>query len=234
MRNTSLDYDAFDIYCNQPKTTVKLRGDCLGDDPEVNCPCCAGCFDDRTGEYVQNISQVCELKAHKYEIFDGGSRGATCSCPTEDGYNMTCTESCESCTKDGSVCVKSTGYGFLLDDNGLNTATFNTFQYTNGIDDTVIEFRTNRELSFSCSVLVNGEECRSCSSVTCRDNYESYSIVCDNVLGSGPDAVYDSCHGGDYNPFGPLSIFTLQDPFLRHGCGPWLQNTDENWQQWYG
>ena len=287
--NTSLDSNAFDAFCigdgdgiedgdgNDGTVRVFLKGDCLpmqsidGDDsdvqpePEIMCDCCAECSNDVTGETELNLQSVCELKANAHNDFDD-SRGATCGCPQATqpleggGREVQCSETCETCTTDGTTCFQNFDYGLQLDDSGSVVRTFATFVYTKGklsgnsdggsgnnstvSTPTVVEFEDNVINSNinvpACSVKVNGESCEACALFSCRDGTRAWTVDCTNLkLGSGD--LYDPCVGGDgvekdtVDKYGALTVFAMQDSFLREStsCKPWLVDIGEDYFDWF-
>ena len=80
--NNTLEHNALELFCNQSTLLVDIESDCLGDSPEVVCPCCTGCHNDVSGEYVFDISQFCDTQK---AIFPEESRGAACDCAADGG-----------------------------------------------------------------------------------------------------------------------------------------------------
>ena len=272
-----MSYDAFDIFCNNETATTTilssslvLGADCLGENPQVNCPCCIECYNDRTGEYEINLSRNCDVIANQISIErndenriisedDGGSSSsyepATCNCVNK-GFgdieyyhnNITCNETCETCTIDGSICFTITDRTIVLsEDHSYPEYTSSTFEYTKGVvsafpDDNntirnvVVEVKIYRppdSLHIICSVRIDGQTCRSCSTSVCPNvgggEFQGWKVLCDNIDLYGVDTssgtVVDPCDASlfDVTTFGPLTLFALQDPYLRGtGCRPWI------------
>ena len=152
----------------------------------------------------------------------------------------------------------------INDENGRVMETFSKFIYSKGpshLLNTQVEFRdviTTDDPGFGsavfdsvCFAYVNGKQCRACNKLECRNGYYSWRVSCDNVLlveeDEDEDATstttsttasnYDSCYSDpdlnnyDYNA---LTIFALQDPYLRDGsgCRPWLMDVFEDYNRW--
>ena len=205
------------IFCNQSDLVVDIHADCLGEVPEVHCPCCSACYDDATGDFDLNLFQVCSMLA--IEDSNEVDRGVHCDC-SGDGQMLSCDESCQSCNTDRTICTVNS-YDQAFDDTGVWLSTKSTFQYVKGLNATVTFEYSPSEVGsgLSCSVSVDGEACDGCSYNFCTNNeFVTIQVSCDNVQGLGN---YFSCTPGiEDEDFGPLTVFALQDPFLLDGCPP--------------
>ena len=240
LHNTSMEYDGFEAFCNQTSST-SITGDCLGDDPEVLCPCCSSCSNDITGEAVLNLPRVCDIKAMNYEAIDHNDevRASTCSCPLEGmGHNLSCTETCETCSKDGAVCFTNTGYSMDIDDGGILTRTHSQFVFTKGrlSETVVVDFWDHKEGGNinvpTCSVFLNGEECSSCAYFKCSNGFSAWVVDCSNFDDIG--GYYTPCElpPDNYDDYGAVAVFAMQDEFLRSGCRPWLLDIGDTYFSW--
>ena len=242
LRWTRLDNNAFDEFCNQTVITTSIDTDCgaeIDKDPEIVCDCCTGC-QNSTGDIVKQVGQICQRKA-SFLLLDG-SRNATCNdcvpdsvlvdndatdvSPTTGAYAAVCTETCESCNKDGTVCAVNAGFSQVVDSDGDVIYQNVTFEYSRGpIEDTlVVENFIEGFSDEECRVSINGEYCRTCTWQICPNNgFLSYGVRCDNLNGIGN---YNPCDAGnvDVATAGPLAVFAFQDPFLLEGCSPLLPN----------
>ena len=227
--NNSLAANAFDSFCSQSDLDVYITADCLGDPPEVNCPCCASCKHDSTNQTVVNVSQACEIYANRLYNNDdeNAERGdVSCECIPEGSNNNTrvsCVETCKTCSRDNNetakVCAINSGYGRIYDALGGRESSFSTFQYVEGRNDTV---RFELSQSGLCNVFVNDRQCKSCNAGECAsDGFMTWTIDCDNVDGVGK---FTPCSTGqrEGEDYGALTIFALSDPYLRDGCAPML------------
>ena len=216
-RNTSLESNAFDFFCDifVGEDVPFVSADCLGDDPEVQCPCCSECCD-KHGNCHFDIPKLCNKTARRWET--KLDRGLVCECQ-DGGYTMSCTETCQSCNEDKSICGFNTGFGFTVDDAGISNSTWSTIRYVAGgeLNSTTVLFESSSSDEKDCTVSINGEQCHECTRVTCKNNgVTGVSVLCDNIDGVGS---YSPC--SDYDDgSGVLNIFAYQDPTLRSGCDP--------------
>lgn len=213
MSNTSLAMNAFDDYCELSNKVPVIYADCLA---EVDCPCCTGCYDDMTGDFNLNQPQVCSSLALDYA--EDEDRGLSCECSV-NGLSLSCDESCETCNKEGTICASSS-YEQAFDDAGEWLGINTTYKYTRGLNDTVVlgvsPIVDVDAASVQCWASVNGNMCRSCTYRQCpSDGFLSIQVNCINLEGVGESGA---CASSDVS--GPLSVVTLQDPFLREGCAP--------------
>ena len=189
---------------------------------------------------MKQVGQICQRKA-SFLLLDG-SRNATCNdcvpdsalvdngatdvSPTTGAYAAVCTETCESCNRDGTVCAVNAGFSQVVDSDGDVVYQNVTFEYSRGpIEDTlVVENFIEGFSAEECRVSINGEYCRTCTWQICPNNgFLSYGVRCDNLNGIGN---YNPCDAGnvDVATAGPLAVFAFQDPFLLEGCSPLLPN----------
>ena len=156
--DTNLERDSLGFFCHHTVSSVFLEADCLGDSPEVDCPCCVSCYNNETQDYVVNLPKVCQLETHLFlddnddNHNNGGNnygsngdmtsndRNVTCACHHDDvrGYTMSCSEDCTSCTKDGSYCVRNVDYGYTYDEFGVFNSSRSTFRSIRGRNETVL------------------------------------------------------------------------------------------------
>lgn len=220
MGNTSLSYDAFDAFCNEPSRPISvfLEGDCYGDDPEVNCTCCASCYDPVEEMSVTDIPAVCELDVNLYNYEEGRNTSCGCSTTNITGTKMFCTEACQSCNRDGTICAVNNDFGFGYDAIGRWNSSWATFQYVKGLNDTVdFQLYIDENSIRNCDVRVNGDLCRRCEYVRCADQFQAYRVRCDNVDGVGNIDLCDGISNG-----GALSLFEMQDELQLEGCSPFF------------
>ena len=217
---SNLSHDALNSFFDESQ--FFLEADCFGDDPKVECPSCAACYDYAEGRRVINVPKSCELDIpHKVDV---NARGAVCHCvPTHDRSGnvtaeMMCSESCQSCTRDGKVCAVNVDYGYTYDWRSNINGTHSTFQYVKGLNDTVVFQNTfDEEAVRECTVTINGKQCRHCAGMRCLDSWEGYRVWCDNIEGVGN---FNHCTGGSES-VGPLAIFQMQEDGTT-GCSPFL------------
>lgn len=205
--------NAFDDFCALTTRVPVIYADCV---TEIDCPCCTGCYDDMTGDFNFNQPQVCSSLALDYE--DDQDRGSACTC-SDDGLSLSCNESCETCSKDGTICASSS-YEQAFDVTGEWLGINTTYQYTRGVNGTLVLGVSWIEdvdgAAIQCWASVNGNMCRSCTYRQCpSDGFLSIQVNCGNVEGAGDSGA---CATSDVS--GPLSVVTMQDPFLREGCAP--------------
>ena len=206
--------------------SFELFADCGGDIPAVDCPCCAHCCEQSTGECELEQEMQCEVANYHITQENGmhydESRGTICSCVGEgDNVQQQCTDtSCLTCNKEETVCAKNTNYGITVGLGGYWGGVHNTLEYVIGRNDTVT-FSTDYSMESdpSCKVEVNGQECASCILLLCSDGFGGYSIRCDNIPGAGN---FDSCN--DSHEDGVLTVFAAHDPTLRSGCHPFFEH----------
>ena len=213
--NTSLSHDAFHGYCDEPNLHQIIDADCGGDDPEVPCACCATCCVDESASCETNLPVVCDMTRKQVESND--YRGRTCQCD-EFGRTLTCSERCESCSFDGSVCATAVETGFEFEDEGAYGRFWTTWEYTKGRVGTVrFEQTPNEQGMWVFEVFVNGEQCNVAYGSVCGDQFSTIHVNCDNVDGAG---TLDMCSGEVAE--GLLAIFSLQDVNLVRGdsCRP--------------
>ena len=234
LRNTNLATNALFSFCNSPLFTdgnflTEVYADCgnIDDDgavdPEVMCPCCVGCTNNRDNVTTINLPLVCEISRSHFENERGHeydeTRGSSCSCD-ETGEVMTCNDSpsCQSCNQDNTVCAVNSNYGWKFDTMGKKIAWRNTLQYVQGDRSDTIEFENvavDVELGiWECHVSVNGQLCSSCSSLACNDGAEGYGVNCENV--PSVQGSFFPCKDNILD--GPLAVFALQDPIALNGC----------------
>ena len=206
-----------------------VSADCYGNDPKVDCPCCASCYDEAMGEVVWKPDIGCKLYAKSFEVLEDRSMDCTC---LDGGYTLSCTEGCMACDHNRSICVQRRNFTEVYDSVGAKMYTESTFRYAEGRNDEVlVHYNWNADASDNvCRVFLNGgQECESCTIVRCMNNFQAVSVICDNVDGVGN---YNPCNEFDADGTvdnGPLSLFALQDPFLRDGCAPWFTLHLDDW-----
>ena len=206
---------------SSPLTFSQIHADCAAgeeDSAKIDCPCCTKCCNSDSGDCESSYANVCRQDMLSYEHVNGPNyvdqAGTICDCPGEgQDITLTCSEECESCTLDGTVCAITEEYHIEYDDNGEQSFYRAVFQYVKGISDTVtFELRNDGE----CLVIVNGEECDACEGFWCGDGFASFRVGCNN-LGYGDVSL---CDGKGGNVDGPLAVFAFQDPAYVSGCAP--------------
>lgn len=208
-----------ETFCSQSILSTSIAADCLGNSSStVTCSCCSSCCND--DECEVNLVSMCTAKSAEFAL--ASDRGTTCNCQDE-GAKMSCSDAaCESCNVDGSVCAQSTDYGYTFDPVTGETLSFrNVLQYTKGRNETV-EYTKKPDENF-CTVVVDGEKCRSCTPLTCESSYQGFQVDCSN-LPDGP--ILYSCFNKQDVSF--LEVFYLVDLSLVAGCPPVLINLQPN------
>eukprot|EP00934_Nitzschia_sp_Nitz4_P005381 Nitzschia sp. Nitz4//scaffold173_size47512//7783//11234//NITZ4_007153-RA/size47512-processed-gene-0.13-mRNA-1//1//CDS//3329538787//5371//frame0 len=196
--------------CSNPSIIANIHADCGGSVPEVSCECCSTCCSDDEGCLV-NLVGVCSTNANKLEV--EADRGTSCSC-LEDGSSVFCSETCQSCNLDGSVCAVSNQLSYEFDaETGEATVFQNTFQYVVGRNENVTFTQTAG--SDNCEVEVNGEKCQLCDVSVCKSGSEGFVIDCSNIGGVNLDTCVEM-------EAGYLELFYFTDPSLLSGCEPLL------------
>ena len=235
-----MNYDAMQYFCNVTTTAVgrqvRVGTDCFGENPQVDCPCCASCYDKDSNKFVVNIPGICASEANMLELYGqqqegNNNRGTVCGCNNhEDDDNndagnnsntaaLSCYETCQSCNLDETVCAVTADYTRQYTEDGFYQSETTTFLYVKGISDTVVKFQSNWNEAEYCKVFVNGEKCRECSFHVCRDDFIAFGVICDNVEGVGGN--YSPCdENDDYDD--ALAVLSFQDPLLVNGCTPWF------------
>ena len=234
---------SFDGFCSKGADLItRLTADCGGDDPAVDCPCCARCCgnnlsspppsfvggDDRE-ECVENMEVVCQLDSRQYDHVNGTlyneAANTTCDC-VGDGLDITmvCNDECQTCNLNGTVCISSQvsiGYNAELT-NFQATRNWQAYkkreyQYVLGKNDTLEFVRyLTEDAERYLELYVNGVLCNSIDEKNCDDSYDGFQIDCENVDGAGS---VDSC-SPDLEYDGPLMVFLMGDPLYRQGCAP--------------
>ena len=241
-------------FCNSPSIVTEIRADCLGggDDgtpPQVDCPCCTFCCDDRTGACEINAQGTCEVGKSRFTdetrgIFYEPERGATCDCfdisdvnadASDESWELSCTDTtCMSCNKDETICAHNVEYGWEHHEARLDIWT-STYQYVDVegsgvvdgessslqyLNDTVqFKYWTDEQYILHCEVSVNGEQCRGCARVVCSDRHRTYSVNCDNVEGVGN---MNACQSDQVT--GLLQVIAWADPvYSKDNCRPRIQ-----------
>ena len=234
-----MSFDAMEDFCKASKGKIEVGSDCAAVPPDVDCPCCVICHD-RAGGVDVDHNVLCELDEVRLTMQDSNEmeRGTTCSCMTDDDErtSLHCSETCQSCNINGTVCAVVDEFKRTYDNEGLRNSELVTYRYqaTGSRDEVTFHnewILNDEDIPFwHCTVSVNGNKCLQCNKVTCRDGFSAYSVLCDNVDGVGN---YYPC-GENADEDGPLAVFALQDPLLLEssGCLPMfnqiLESEDEN------
>ena len=214
MSNTSIT-GTLDIgFCNPITNTtnnniVLIHADCGGPLPEIECSCCTTCCDDDSGECTWDIPRLCQNVEDRYIELLGD---VDCACD-EESAKLTCNflDDCPTCNEDGTVCGRSTDFGYDFIDDYFTIIT-NSFTYDKGRNDTVTWLGNDVELI--CEVEVNGELCNSCSFSYCPDGFNGLFMDCSNIV-EGNSGVYDSC--GIYVG-GVFDVFEWMESYSFVGC----------------
>jgi hypothetical protein len=215
-------------YCNQTDVFTKVRADCGGANPEVECSCCTTCCDSSSGNCTLNKEALCSLETswyenpNGYEYYEGA--GTVCECPgsgnnTDTTPTWSCSDTqCQSCNRNGTVCSINEHYQATIGDDGGLMNFQSTFRYVVGRNDTVkIEWTEQ-----VCEVSVNGQVCNDCYQAVCQDGFSGVHVRCENVEGAG---ILDLCGTIGIDDEGPLVVFSFQDPALVQGCPPRIYAT---------
>jgi hypothetical protein len=212
LSGTQISGGLVETFCTSQQL-ASLTAECGGATPMIDCPCCTICCD---GDdcVIQNLNETCLTRAETLQNFDP-FRDATCEC--SDSTQVTCTETCESCSVDGTSCVKSTNHGHDLNpENGERLNFFNTFEYVKGpYNGTVLTFRETLldQLTDECEVTVNGQACRACRRQVCKSDLVGLTIVCDNLNTTAEILTCDDQSSTNY-----LEAFTFWDLARVSGC----------------
>jgi Leucine-rich repeat (LRR) protein len=222
--NNSLTGTLDPLFCNgttfQETTNMVILGvDCN----EVICSCCAECCSDEKDLCEIYADRLCNSMANYQASSDiEDVFGTVCTCV--DSYNVSCADLfCDSCSKDGSVCVNAFDYGTVInpvifDESGWRC----TEQYTSG-PKTGVEIYYELyigETDYHCLVMVDGKACQSCTFDICNGNQNGHRIDCSNIE---PDAIYSECDT-DLDGGQLLQLFQLEfDEQECYTCFPrWL------------
>ncbi|KAL3944451.1 MAG: hypothetical protein SGBAC_001479 [Bacillariaceae sp.] len=201
-----------------------LSAECGGATPSIECPCCTTCCIDGYCA-LENLNETCSSRAMTLQNFDQ-FRDASCTCNT-DSTQVSCNESCESCSVDLSSCVQSSGFGHHLNPvDGERLDFFNTFEYTKGpYTGTVITFQESviDDLTDECEVTVDGEKCRACRRQVCKSDLVGLTIVCDNLSAPAEIKTCDDQTASSY-----LDAFVYWDPARVSGCDLFLYRVIED------
>lgn len=213
VQNNEISGGLEETFCNQSGLSIEIEADCHGDVPEVECSCCTTCCED--GDCFLNSLSVCELYANSFELRDDGDRESQCDC-SEDGSNVQCTESCESCNFEGSICARSLGYGHSFDSETGDIVSFhNTMQYVKGRNETILYRKDYAETG--CHVEVDGQECRSCDTLTCSGStLKTFTVDCTNL---DDGFLFNGCEVTDP---GYLTLMEFNQPSRTSGCTQYL------------
>ena len=191
----------------------------------VDCPCCSACYDSVEDMRRIDVLQSCELEIRNRVFEESRKNHCDCSPPSQerDVYSvyMDCSETCQSCSSDGSICATNVDYGYGIDVLGNARYAFSTFRYVRGLD-ALVGFESRRQSVDGCTVWVNGEQCRHCSTHRCLDGWQGYSVQCDNLDGVGS---FNHCGGSSVD--GPLAVFGMQDSRHLRGCQPFMPLFDD-------
>ena len=189
-----------DSYCQLDVLKTAISADCAGETPDMPCDCCVNCC---AGDDCElNLPGACSVQAG---IATREVRDNTCTCPP-DGSKFTCVESCQVCNFEGTVCAQTMGYGFVLNQTTGERMLFeNTYRYTLGYEDTVVDFVNDvSSHDGKCTVYLNGEECSTCIEKNCDNGGSTggYEVNCENIGGGS----FKSCDPLA-SPPGPLDVF---------------------------
>lgn len=223
LEGTQLSGGLTETFCASQQL-ASITAECGGATPTIECPCCTICCEGDNC-LLSNLTETCLNRAETLQDFDS-FRDATCECPG-DGTLVSCTEACESCSVDGTSCVKSTNYGHELDpETGNRLNFFNDFEYVEGpYNGTLLSFRETviDQLADECEVKVNGEACRACRRQVCKSDLVGLTIVCDNLDNAAELNTCDDLSSTNY-----LEAFTFWDPARVSGCSLLLYRVLEN------
>jgi Leucine-rich repeat (LRR) protein len=223
LHNTNITDGLEDIFCASNNSSsaliTNIKADCLGDDPQIPCDCCATCCN-KGGDYCEtNATKICQVNAAQLESVM--ARGANCNC-SQDGSRVDCVDTaCKSCNIQETSCAINkygrtfnTATGFIL--NFYNNITYLTGEWT-GIE---IQYEANEASTTldgdydACSVSINGEACLTCSFSKCPGNNYGYVVDCSNLADG---YQYDACKSKYTNP-GYLEIFDTYFESKVAGC----------------
>ena len=224
---------SLDMFCNREDLLIKLAADCGGDNPLMDCPCCATCCTP-LGECELVNDGICEIDSSNFESPSGRlhreDAGTECECledfESDNNLTLSCRDTiCESCSLDQHVCVISIEHRYTY--YGPAWGDFRAeFQYTSGeYKDTIVVFENqliNEFGDWECTVTVNGQQCNSCRRFYCESGWDGYSVGCQN-LGLGH---VDNCQVREEDAHGPLAVFAFQDSLFHTGCSPRLYPTN--------
>jgi hypothetical protein len=155
---------------------------------------------------------VCENDAERLE--QHVERGTVCECLDRldeacesdvcSLVSQSCSDSCESCNADGTVCGAALTYGWTYDKNGDKVTYRSEFNYTLGRDEIVaFEMIDLGGKINEFYVSINGQMCTNIGYNLCPDGSEAWFIDCQNVE---EGAIVDTCE--TLNKGGPLDAFT--------------------------
>lgn len=213
-------------------TVAKLEADCGGAAPEVRCTCCTTCCRDSSfGSSCQtNSTRACDSYGRHLENFF--KHPIRCRC-NESTQVISCDyadASCQTCNENSTVCGVSYDFGYTFGSSILpdfNTAIGGdfpeharsdlglwhaSFQYQMGRTDHIYFQYDN--FNQHCDVLVNGQICKGCEIVVCRDGYYGLGIDCTNVV-AGDAGVLDSCNPKEGGVF---DVFVWMETDSWNGC----------------
>ena len=170
--------------------------------PDVECSCCTKCQNDLSDTSKIDYLRLCDNFGALYSRLWANT---SCDCES-DRSRMICNhveDGCRTCTHDSTACGESTEFGYRLED-GSPTNWINAFLYTSGQYETTQIDWEGHDVNLTCTVGVNGDECRSCTYQYCNNGFLGLMINCTNVV-EGGSGFYDSClpldNGGVFDVF---------------------------------
>lgn len=189
--------------CASEYLIPNFLADCLPSDnvtAEVVCDCCTTCCNDDTCE--TSVPQICLVEAEAIMVSQS-NRNEICECnegPTvniddEPVTTMTCTEQCESCNEDKTVCGQMTTSEWYYNESAEKVKHQVSYQYTRGRNELLtFEFEILDDLYNSYNMFIDGEKCNSMVFIQCPDGTDAYFLDCSNVVGEGAEgASVDTC-----------------------------------------
>ena len=198
------------LECESPISAF-VTADCGGTNPFVDCSCCTTCCDGDNCEV--DLESICTSMITRWEEYgEEDFRDNVCQC-LQDSTQLSCNESCLSCSIDETSCVQSTNYGYNFTADGNRGPFFNSFEYVTGIHTgTMIEYI--RYDPSNCEVFVNGTECE-CSYKACNEGSDELGVrvTCDDLERT---TDISTCDGIDPNSY--LQAFWFSDVAYVSGC----------------
>ena len=201
------------LECESPISAF-VTADCGGTNPFVDCSCCTTCCDGDDCEV--DLESKCTSMISRWEGYgEQDFRDNVCQC-LQDSTQLSCNESCLSCSIDETSCVQSTNYVYNFTSDVERGPFFNSFEYVTGIHTgTMIEYiRNSSDSSSDCEVFVNGTECE-CSYKACNEGSDELgvTVTCDDLE---PTTNVWTCDEIDPNSY--LQAFWFFDLGLVSGC----------------
>ena len=208
------------------------RADCGGDTPEILCPCCIECCEDRTGycdfqdpeRSFEDWESDCPQLINDIES-DGLSR---CECSSTGwGQNVSCyhIDDCPTCNEDGTICGSMLYFSYQFDETGISSSYRGMFQYHQGDGGRAspVTIETYDDFCYHF-VAVNGQECTNVSRVQCQGGHWGLEIDCRNVVLFNNETDETADDPLTYDPCilelsgGVLDVFGWRDWDMYSGC----------------